>query len=367
MRIGVDARFLVAERTGVENYFQEVLERLILLGGPEEYLLYGSQGLEPRLPDGRWQGVEQKNPFSFVGRVGRLRRDRLDLFYSPVTAFPLAGVARRVVTVHDLAWHFVPESYSPWERFRQRRWTSLAVRMADRIVTVSESTRKDLVALFPAASERVVVISPGVGDDFFGEMPRRDEQRVRDRYGLGGRYLFTVAGFHPRKNLPNLVEAYDRFRSRSPERILLLIAGRGGRDSSRLLSRILRSPYRREILLAGYVPRLDLPALYAAAELVILPSRFEGFGIPALEAMACGTPVLVSDLPAFREICAGAALRVDPEDPDSIAEGIVRSLREEPERLERVRLGAERARAYQWEVSARNLRDVFREVVGGGA
>ncbi len=362
MRIGVDARFLVAERTGVETYFQEILERLILLGGEEEYFLYGTRGSVPPLPEGRWQCLDGTRGARFWRRPAPVPEDRIDLFYSPVTAFPLTGAPRRVATVHDLSWHHVPGSYSALERFRQRRWVSRAARFADRIVTVSESTRRDLAALFPEAGAKSVVVPPGVEDRFFAEWGRREEQRVRDRYSLQGRYLLSLGSFHPRKNLPTLVEAYDRFRSRNAERILLLIAGRGGRDSSRLLSRIVRSPHRHDILLSGYVPREDLPALYAGADLLVFPSLYEGFGIPALEAMAVGTPVLVSDLAVFEEVCGPAALRFDPEDPDSMAEGIALSLREEPGRAERIREGAERARQYRWENSARRLRDLFREV-----
>ena len=365
MRIGVDARFLVAQRTGVETYFQEILERLILLGGAEEYLLYGTREVLPRLPEGRWQSVEDRRGLRAWRRPAPRPEDRLDLFYSPVTAFPLSGAPRRVVTVHDLSWHHVPDSYSALDRFRQRRWVSLAVRLADRIVAVSETTRRDLSALFPEAARKTSVVPPGVEDRFFAEWGRREEQRVRDRYSLDGRYLLTLGSFHPRKNLVNLVEAYDRFRSGNPGRVLLLIAGRGGRDSGRLLSRIVRSPFRREILLSGYIPREDLPALYAGADLLVFPSRYEGFGIPALEAMAVGTPVATSDLPVFEEVCGEAALRFDPEDPDSIARGIALSLQEEPARAERIRLGAERARRFRWESSARRLRDLFRETVGG--
>ncbi len=365
MRIGVDARFLVEERTGVETYFQEILERLILLGGPEEYLLYGSEGIAPGLPEGRWKRVNGGHGTGNWRLPARLRRDEVDLFYSPVTAFPLTGVPRRIVTVHDLSWSNVPWSYSALERFKQRRWTSLAAREVDRIVAVSESTRRELIRLYPAAEPRTVVIPPGVEERFFREVARREEERVRNRYGLEGRYLLTLATFHPRKNLPTLVEAYDRFRERGQERVRLVIAGRGGKDSGRLLARIARSPFHADILLAGYVPRDDLPALYAAADLFVLPSRSEGFGIPVLEAMACGTPVLVSDLPVFQEVCGDAASRVNPEEPDSIAEGIACLLREEPERTEKVRRGAERARGFRWEASALRLRELFRETAGG--
>ena len=283
------------------------------------------------------------------------------MFYSPVTAFPLNGVSRRIVTIHDLAWHQVPESYSAFERFRQRRWVALASRCADRIVTVSESTRQLLLSLFPKAAGKTVVISPGVEGRCFEETPRRELERVRDRYRLEGRYIFTLASAHPRKNLLRLIEAYELFREQSPGRILLLVAGRGGRDSAKVLGRIGRSRFARDILLAGYVPQEDLMPLHTGADLFVFPSRAEGFGIPVLEAMACGTPVLVSDIAVFREVCGKAAIFVDPHDPSALAGGMARSLRDEPERVGRVQEGLERARTYRWETSARRLQELFRE------
>jgi len=292
-----------------------------------------------------------------------LREDRLDVFYSPVTAFPLNGVSRRIVTIHDFAWHEVPESYSALDRFRQRRWVALAARCADRIVTVSESTRQRLLSLFPLAAGKTVVIPPGVDDRCFEETPRRELERVRARYGLDGRYIFTLASAHPRKNLLRLIEAYELLREQTPERTLLLVAGRGGSDSTKVLSKVNGSRFARDILLAGYVPQEDLLPLHTGADLLVFPSRSEGFGIPVLEAMACGTPVLVSDLPVFREVCGETAIRVNPLDPSALAKGMARSLRDEPERAGRVREGIKRARAFRWETSARKLQELFHETV----
>ncbi|MFQ5878131.1 MAG: glycosyltransferase family 4 protein [Acidobacteriota bacterium] len=361
MKIGVDARFLLDQKTGVETYLHELLRRVIALGGPEEYVLFRLGRNDPRLPAGRWRRADAAGGTGLWGTLSRLRREKPDLFYSPVTAFPLAGVRRRVVTVHDLAWHHFPDLYPSDERLRHRIWLRLAVRMADRIVAVSKTTRADLLALHPEAAGRVTVISPGVDRGLFRRASPEEQGRARERYGLRGRYLISVATFHPRKNLLGLVEAYDRFRSRTGERVELLVAGRGGSDSERIWARIARSPYRSEIRIPGYVPREDLPALYSAADLFVMPSRHEGFGIPPVEAMTCGAPVLVSDLPIFREVCGEAAERVNPEDPDSIAAGIAAALREGPPRAERIRLGLERAGAHRWETSARRLRELFRE------
>jgi glycosyltransferase involved in cell wall biosynthesis len=362
VKIGVDARFLVEQQTGVETYFHQLLSRLIRLGGEDEYVLFRADSLMPELPPGRWRLVGASGRAWSWGLTGKLSGEALDLFYSPVTAFPLAGAPRSIVTIHDLSWHHTPSSYSALERARQRRWTALAASHADGIVVVSESTAKDLAALHPSAAGKMITISPGVDDTCFGSVPAPEVQRVRDRYGLQGRYLLALASFHPRKNLPGLVEAYDRFRERGPERIQLLLAGRGGSDSARLLSRIARSPYRRDILLSGYVPREDLAALYASAELFALVSHYEGFGIPALEAMARGTPVLVSDLPVFQEVCGEAAIRVAPGDPDAVAEGIGASIRDTPERTRRIEEGIRRAHGYRWDDSATRLKDFFRHV-----
>ena len=358
----MDARFLVQEKTGVETYFHEILTRLVTLGGEDEYVLFRGDALLPALPEGRWRLVGAAGKPWAWGLKGTLRAEGLDLFYSPVTAFPLAGAPRSIVTIHDLSWHRAPDSYSAWERAKQRRWTALAAARADGIVVVSEATRRDLEELHPDATARQVTISPGVDETFFAEVPVVEVRRVLDRYGLAGRYLLSLASFHPRKNLPALVEAYDRFRAEGPERVQLLLAGRPGSDSSRVRARVARSPYRDDIVLSGYVPREDLPALYAGAELFMLVSRYEGFGIPALEAMACGTPVLVSDLPVFREVCGQAALFASPQRPETIAAAIGESLRATPERAQRIEQGRQRAREHRWEEAARRLKEFFRQV-----
>jgi len=358
----MDARFLVQERTGVETYFHEILSRLVRLGGEDEYVLFRGDALRPALPEGRWRLVGAAGRAWTWGLKGTLRSEGLDLFYSPVTAFPLAGAPRCVVTIHDLSWHHAPASYSAWERAKQRRWTALAASHAHGIVVVSDATRKDFDDLHPAVKAQRITISPGVDETFFAGAPTGEVKRVRARYGLQARFLLALASFHPRKNLVTLVEAYDRFRAASPERIQLLLAGRSGSDSPNVLGRVARSPYRDDILLCGYVPREDLPALYSSAELFALVSHYEGFGIPVLEAMACGTPVVVSDLPVLHEVCGEAALFAAPARAEAIAAQIGEALRDTPERSRRIEEGRRRAHRHRWEDAALRLKDFFRQV-----
>ena len=366
MKIGVDARFLVAQKTGVETYFHEILQRLVAMEGSEEYVLFRSGRNEARLPPGRWRRADGENGTGLWRTLTLLRAEKPDLFYSPVTAFPLAGVNRRIVTVHDLAWHHLPENYPLNERVRHRIWLRLAVRMASRIVVNSKTTRNDLVTLHPESTEKVAVVPAGVDRGLFHRAPVEEQRRVRGRYGIHGRYMISVATFHPRKNLVGLLDAYDRFRATTREQLQLVIVGRGGEDSERVWARITRSPYRSDIVTPGYVPIEDLPALYSGAVLFAITSRFEGFGIPPLEAMACGAPVIVSNLPIFREVCGDAAERVDPDDPVSIAAGIGDALKGGPSHEARVERGLRRADEFRWENSALRLRDLFRQTVGHG-
>ena len=362
MKIGIDARFLLHRRTGVEIYLHEILRRLVTLEGTEEYVLFRCDG-DPQLPPGRWRhaGGSGARGAGAWRAISLLLREKPDLFYSPVTAYPLAGAGRLIVTVHDLAWRQLPADYPLDQRLRHRLWMRMAARRADRIVTVSATTRGHLVELEPSVSGRVSVISPGVDDAFFREAPLQDCRRVRERYGLEGPYILAVGTFHPRKNLPALVDGFDRFRAGNAGRVQLLLAGGAGDDSDRVRERARSSRHRDDIVLAGYVPREDLPALYSDADLFALPSRQEGFGIPPLEAMACGTPALVADLPIFREVCGDAAFLVEASDPGAIATGIATARRGAVGTTDRIARGRERARRYRWENSALQLRDLFRD------
>ncbi len=363
MRIGIDARFLLRRRTGVETYAHEIVTRLVAFQGPEEFLLFRCAG-DPGLPPGRWRhagGRAAADPGAWRA-LGLLMREKPDLFYSPVTAFPLAGAGRLIVTVHDLAWHELPAYYPLDQRLRQRLWLRLAAARADRIVAVSGTTRDRLVELEPGVANRTTVIPPGVDDAFFREAGPAERQRVRRRYGLEGRYILSVGTFHPRKNVPGLLSAFERHRAGGGERLQLLLAGEGGDDQDRVRAIAASSPRRDDILLPGYVPREDLPALYSEADLFVLASHQEGFGIPALEAMACGTPVVVPDRPIFREVCGEVAVRVSPADPGALASGIESARREAPGSRERIARGRERVLRFRWENSALLLRDLMRDV-----
>ncbi len=364
MKIGVDARFLLHRKTGVETYAHEILKRLVVFQGPEEYVLFRCDG-DPQLPPGRWRHAGRMNGSRGAGpwrAFAQLLQEKPDLFYSPVTAFPLAGVRRLVVTVHDLAWHQLPAHYPLDQRLRHRLWLRMAASRASRVVAVSRTTRDHLAEIEPGVTSRIDVIPGGVDGGLFHEATPEARRRVREQYGLTDRYLLTVSSFHPRKNLPGLVEAYERFRARTRDRIQLLLVGGGGDDADRVRDRVAASPHRDDILLPGYVPREDLPPLYSDADLFALPSLQEGFGIPPLEAMACGTPVLVSDLPIFREVCGEAAVWVNPSDPQAIATGIEAARRDAPGSRDRINRGFEQARRFRWENSALLMRDLFRDV-----
>ncbi len=278
---------------------------------------------------------------------------RFDVLFAPNFVPPPTGTGRLVLTVHDLAFAKYPET-AP---LMTRRWLARlerALGQAAEVIVVSEATRIDLLDRYPIPAERVTVVPHGVDHRVFRPAPDEEVTRVRGKFRLHGDYLVFVGGIEPRKNLPALVRAF----SRVPGRPGLVIAGSGvpwnpeGWDALRPQLEALSSEVRGRITFTGYVSEEDKVALLGGARGLVLPSRYEGFGLPVLEAMACGTPVLTSEVSALPEIAGDAALLVDPEDEEAIADGMRRIL-EDDELSARLReSGLAQAAAFSWDRTA---------------
>jgi glycosyltransferase involved in cell wall biosynthesis len=225
-------------------------------------------------------------------------------------------------------------------------------------VTDSENTRNDVICLLDADADRVFVVPGGVGPSF---APSGDEQveSVRQRYELDGPYILAVGTIEPRKNLPRLIDAFARFRSRSEAPHRLVIAGGRGWLSDETFRRAAQSSFSSDIRFLGKFPDEDLPALYAGADVFVYPSLYEGFGLPVLEAMACGVPVVCSDTSSLPEFADGAAQLIPPEDTDAIASAVEAVCTDDELRQSLRTRGTARAAEYTWERSARRLLDVY--------
>jgi glycosyltransferase involved in cell wall biosynthesis len=292
---------------------------------------------------------------SFLGAV--------DVFHSINAALLPQRDGRRVVTVQDLTCLLFPR-FHPWSRrILFRLSVRRAARLADAIIAPSAATRQDLVARFPAAAGKVNVI-PLAPDQRFVPLRAEESRPVLDRHGLSYRdYLLFVGNIEPRKNLGALLEAYTRMRTATSLSPRLAIAGGEGWRNQSIRRAAAASPFAADIRFLGHVPETDLPALLNGALAFVYPSLYEGFGLPPLEAMACGTPVITSDRSSLPEVVGDAALLVDPHDRRQLADAMTRVTTEEPLRDDLRARGLKQARRYSWDETARLTVEVYERVV----
>ena len=366
-RIGIDARF--GRSPGVDRYAAELVRHLARLDGrAEEYVVYGPRASASA--PGRDNGVERAvipvgglHPAEQPWLAWRLRRDRLDLYHATnYWSFPLASPCAVVSTAHDVCAFTHPELVRPRARLYARLVLPHALARSRRILTVSEYSREQIARRFPWAASRVVVAPNGV-DARFRPAPPGEVEAVRRRYGLPRDYLLYVGSVRRNKRVDLLVRTYARLPRSVKEAHPLVLAGRrtpGDRAFHRELDRACAG---EPVIRPGAVADQDLPALYTGAVLLVSASGHEGFGLPLLEAMACGTPVVAVRTAAAQETCRGAAAWVEPDRLDDLA-AVLAGLLADPERRAAMgRAGRERSRRYSWEETARRVRHVYREVL----
>lgn len=386
MRVAIDARPAVsAGMTGVGHYTRELIHHLPAVDPATTYVvwyLHARRAARPwrwgrRFFPRRSNLVERWSPvpsrwFERTSMRWELPRlewlTRFDVLFAPNFVPPPTRSERLVVTVHDLAFRLHPET-APAATKRWLTRLDRSLRQAAEVVTVSEATRRDLLELYPVDPKRVTVIHHGVDLERYRAASKREVQRIRDRFGIGGRYVLFLGGLEPRKNLPALVRAWAGLSDRI--RPVLVIAGasvpwnpEGRRQLEAALAGI-PPPARRAVVLTGYVGLRDKVALLTGADALMFPSRYEGFGFPILEAMAVGIPVLTSNVSSMPEVAGDAAVLVDPESEGAIADGIDRLLGDGDLRARLRAAGQGRVKAFTWERAARRHAEVFRRAAAG--
>jgi glycosyltransferase involved in cell wall biosynthesis len=369
LRIGIDARLYRAEKTGIGSYTAHLIQSLAAMDREDDFLLFTDTPIP--LPGPNFGnsviGVRKRILWTLFFLPFRLRSEKVDLFHGPANfELPPFAPCRLVSTVHDLIPLHFPELVSRKFFLLFRGLIGRTLRNSDRVITDSEFSRQDILRRYPVPPEKVVVTPLAPHPRFTAGGDSRKDRQICARYGLRGRYLLFVGVFEPRKNIPFLVEAFTAFRRdcAEGEDFQLALAGGAGYQGSEIAEGIRRQNLDPAVRLLGYVPDDDLPALYRQAELLVFPSRYEGFGLPPLEAMACGTPVLAADTSSLPEI-VGSAGRVFPlETPEILAERMA-SLLAAPETLAAMRVaGLERAATFTWEKTAAMTLDIYRQVLG---
>jgi glycosyltransferase involved in cell wall biosynthesis len=291
-----------------------------------------------------------------------LRRIQADLVHGPVFVGPLLSSCPVVVTIHDLSFIRFPELFRPVNRFYLTALTRLSARRARRLIAVSAHAARESAQLLGVPPERIDVVYHGV-DPAFHPLPAGEVLSFRERRGLPERFVFFVGTLEPRKNLVRLVEAFARVRDGGTG--LVLVGGRGW-SYDELFARVEALGLGDEIVFAGYVMNDELPLWYNAATVVAYPSVYEGFGLPVLEAQACGTPVLTSNTSSLPEAAGDAALMVDPYDVEAIAAGLSQVLTDESLRHQLRERGLVHAGRFSWPRAARETACVYRRALAGG-
>ncbi len=367
MLIGIDAsRATAARPTGTENYSLYLIRELLAQGEAHRFRLYfnhpPSPGLFPSLAERR------VIPFPRLWTHLRLSWEMIsrppELLFVPSHVLPLAHPRRSVATVHDLGYHYYPEAHTLFQNLYLRWSTRYNARAAARVLADSEATRRDLVHYYRVPPEKIVVVYPGRDESLAPVTEPTRLAAVRARYGIDGPYLLYVGTLHPRKNLVRLVQAFASTLDAEPD-LRLVLAGQKGWLYDEILGQVRKLGLENRVLLTGYVPDADLPALLSAALAFVYPSLYEGFGLPVLEAMACGTPVVCSNASSLPEVAGQAALLVDPHNTEALAEALARIVTEAGLREALVEKGLGQIQNFSWQRCAQEVLQVLEEVGRG--
>lgn len=327
----------------------------------------GDGELERALSGGvKTKVVRARRGWLRVALPWRLWRDGVDLVHLPSTILPPLLPCPAVVTVHDLAWARHSETYETKDLRMQREVVPRSVRRAAHVIAVSESTASDLAEVVGVPREKISAIPLGVSSIFRPDGPPLSGDTFPGAERLAEGYVLHTGGLHLRKNIARLLEAYKRVKEVA-EAPPLVIAGEAGSAAGReLAERASALGVGDDVIFAGYVEESVLAALYRGATIAAYPSLYEGFGLPVVEAMASGVPVITSNRGATAEVAGEAALLVDPESVEGIAAAISRLLGDEALRQDLTALGLSRSKAFRWEVTAERTAGVYRRVLEGG-
>ncbi|MGQ9628010.1 MAG: glycosyltransferase family 4 protein [Anaerolineae bacterium] len=375
MRIGIDLLPLQTETAGVERYARSLIREWARLDRENQYFLFLTEGnreaFEPSRAD-NFHSIVYSIPahlrpwrISWEQAVLPLaaRHLGLDLLFCPSNIAPLLTPCHLVVTVHDLHWFFFPELFSRVKWWYVTHFISLSARKADRVITDSQNSKQDIARLIKLPAEKIKVVYPGLGPPF---RPLKEVEgqaaRVRRRYNIENKFILTVERLYRRKNIPRLLRAYHALKERENLPAQLVIVGAKGDGYEEIISTIEELKLKQDVVLTGPVSDEELIALYNMASLFVYPSLYEGFGIPVLEAMACGVPVVASNASSLPEVCGDAALTVDPYDTEALAGAIWKLWQDESLRRDMGRKGRERAGNFTWEKAARETLTIFEEV-----
>jgi glycosyltransferase involved in cell wall biosynthesis len=374
LHIAIDAHSVGTGLAGNESYITNLIEALAEVDTVNSYTLYVTKREAVARFDRRWPHftVRRTWPHTPLVRipltlVAELHRRPVDLLHVQYTAPPFAPCPV-VATIHDLSFEHLPHTFKRRSRMQLRLTVRRTARAATHIIASSDYSRRDIIETYKIEPRRVSTTPLAAPAHFAPVTDERELKRVRSLYAIEGDYILAVGSIQPRKNLARLIAAYAGLRRTRPQDKLprLVLVGKRAWLFEETLRSIEEHAVTNDIIFTGYVPEADLPALYTGALCFVYPSYFEGFGLPPLEAMQCGAPVIAGNRTSLPEVVGDAGLLVDPFDEGAISSAIARMIDDAELRAELRRKGLERARTFNWRETARLTLQVYERAARGG-
>ena len=370
MRIAIDARKL--RDYGIGTYVRNLLRHLARLDDYNEYIVLCRDedcAFAGELGENFRAVAERSGGYSVREQLAvpmDLRRERADLFHAPHYVLPLLTPCRSVVTIHDCIHLRFPQYLPNRLGYAYARTSmSLATHRSARVLTVSEASKRDILEYFDVPESKIAVIYNAIDERFSEEPPADEVMRVRERYQLNDPFILYAGNIKPHKNLERLIEAFHIIRKGELEFVKLLIIGDEISKYAALRRTVHRYKLHKHVRFFGFVPDATLAILYRLARVFVFPSLYEGFGLPPLEAMASGTPVITSNLSSLPEVAGDAAMLIDPYETDAIAGAMRRVMMDDRLRDDMRERGLARAREFSWGRSIRRVKQIYDEVLAG--
>ncbi|MFH1309180.1 MAG: glycosyltransferase family 1 protein [Candidatus Omnitrophota bacterium] len=375
MRIGINARYLQNTRTGIARYVYSLLSNLKKVDTDNEYILFlgSSRLVSEDIRNFGFRNDISKMPTTnqilkmiwqhfYVPR--RVKDLKIDVFHEPMFIAPYFKKCPIVVTIHDLAYKFLPDCYTLRNRLYLDLLMKRSISMSDKIIVISEHTKKDVLSNFDVKEQKVEVIPLSVDESFSPITERKEEKEaiVKSKYGITRNFILTVSLISPRKNLVNLIRVFAKLKKTKMSDHQLVIVGKKGWLFKEIFKEAVACDYEKDIIFCDFVSNDDLVKLYNAAEVFVYPSLYEGFGLPLLEAMSCGCPVVASNSSSIPAVCADAAILFDPYDFSGFADAIWRVLTDISLKNCLIEKGKTRATFFSWKRTAMETANVYRSL-----
>jgi len=366
MKIGIDAHAAESDGSGNCTYIRNLLRELRQIDTRNEYVLYVTKSRHPFYQDFHSCGnfeIKQlalKNPLIRIplSLAWETLKDNPDILHVQYIAPPFHK-GKLVATIHDLGFLHVPESFSRFEVLRSKILIRMTAKRSDKIITGSYFSKNDIAGTYKIDPNQIEVIPLGVSTSFKPESDPVKAQKILDKYGIHKPYFLCVGRLNPRKNLISMVKAFTMIKKEKSIPHKLVIVGKEDFATRKIIQSIKTADSTTDVILTGYVEEQDLPSLYNEADVFIYPSLFEGVGLPVLEAMSCGVPVIASDSSSLTEIVGDAGLLVNPLDPEEMRNALFRIISDQDLRKKYIARGTARTEKFSWSSTARQTLNIY--------